>query len=354
MSTPNEGSPPLLDDDSHTTLGDDHASCSSSVNFLEPSPAQELVLRSPSAASVSAVMSPSTQTLNVLSQHDANGGGDLRYNFTQLDHDASVSTDEQVRTTHHQVNKHTQSSVMTNRQVDAAIRPSTMTDCQNVNKTELSAVREQEDSGTDRTVVTTSDDVDMANQEGTSTKMDGPGIEIEQGDRKDPPLITTNPHVANYRHPTNRTIVNPTLDVANKDEATMGQPAVATMNRPVDDNSGSAIGTNPEEKYKDWIVLSISLYRPGSLGIIVKRLNGNKQTYAFIKEVKAGSQAEAAGLMAGDIVLASYDEALKWSSGPRPLCFSVCRKPSSQPVQSEPRQLQPSHLQGSHMAVDVR
>lgn len=373
MPAPNDGcGPTSWDDDSHTTLGlgDDHASCSSSVDLLEPSPAQELVVRSPSAASVSAVMSPSTQTLNVLSQHDATGGGDLRYDFSQLVHDASATTDEQVKTTHRQVDAATQSSVKTNRHVDTATRPSITTDFQKTDRQgaqmEPSAITKQDDSSADCPVVTMNDDVDMAihqttdlpvgivNQEGTSTKMDGPGVEIEQVDRKDPPLITTNPHVTIHGHVTNRTITDPPIVAVKKEETTMDQTAVATMNQPVDENSGSAIATNPQEDYKDWVMLPISLHQPGSLGLVIKRLNLSKQTHNLIKQVKAGSQAEAAGVMAGDILVASYDDALEWSRGPRPICFSVLRNPSSQPVQPGPRQLQPSHLQGSHTAAQVR
>jgi hypothetical protein len=97
-----------------------------------------------------------------------------------------------------------------------------------------------------------------------------------------------------------------------------------------DDDSHTTLGgDNANESFakKDWVKLSFSLPDPGSLGIVIKKLYlTNKYTVTQIKTVTAGSQAETAGVVAGDIVMAKREEILKWNKGPRPICFSVLRK----------------------------
>jgi hypothetical protein len=80
---------------------------------------------------------------------------------------------------------------------------------------------------------------------------------------------------------------------------------------------------------KDWVKLSFSLPDPGPLGIVIKKLYlTNRYTVSQIEMVNAGSQAETAGVVAGDVVFVESEEEseeiLKWNEGP--LCFSVLRK----------------------------
>ena len=84
------------DDDSHTTLnrqGGDDDSCATSIDLLAPSPQKENDAVNSIASSPAPKISPSTQTLNVLSQHDAVGGGNLQYDMRNLNQDASDVTD---------------------------------------------------------------------------------------------------------------------------------------------------------------------------------------------------------------------------------------------------------------------
>lgn len=83
------------DDDSHTTLnrqGSDDDSCATSIDLLAPSPQKENDAVNSIASSPAPKISPSTQTLNVLSQHDAVGGGNLQYDMRNLNQDASDVT----------------------------------------------------------------------------------------------------------------------------------------------------------------------------------------------------------------------------------------------------------------------
>jgi hypothetical protein len=189
------------DDDSHTTLsrGEEERiefeSCASSVDLLAspvsrrhnsiPSPRRPTAPSSPS--STQSVISPSTQTLNVLSQHDAAGGGNLRYDMNNLEQDASAVTASQ--------------------QVVAA----------------------------------------------------------------------------------------------------------------------------EKDRFADWKIISMSLTKPGALGMTVRRLitegSEGSHRYTMIKKVVPESQAEKAGVLVGDIVGAKYEEVIQWKDKPRPVTFCVLRQP---------------------------
>lgn len=88
------------DDDSHTTLSrggtyekDEVESITSSVDLLaSPSTTHRNGAAPSHSASLQSITSPSTQTLNILSQHDAIGGGNLRYDRNNMDRDASAVT----------------------------------------------------------------------------------------------------------------------------------------------------------------------------------------------------------------------------------------------------------------------
>jgi hypothetical protein len=90
----------------------------------------------------------------------------------------------------------------------------------------------------------------------------------------------------------------------------------------------------PSFPKKDWVKLSFSLPDRGSLGFVFKKLYLTSRYFAYqIETVIAGSQAETAGVVAGDVVMdesekvfvmAESQEILKWNEGP--LCFSVLRK----------------------------
>jgi hypothetical protein len=121
--------------------------------------------------------------------------------------------------------------------------------------------------------------------------------------------------------------------------ATKDDDSHTTLGR--DDDNESFASMEKERKQaatsfssKDWLKLSFSLPDPGSLGIVFKNLYLTKRyTVSQIETVIAGSQAETAGVVAGDVVMdesekvvvmAESEEILKWNEGP--LCFSVLRK----------------------------
>jgi hypothetical protein len=381
-------------------------------------------------------MSPSTQTLNVLSQHDATGGGDLRYDFSQLDNDASATTHEQMSTTNRQMDTASQPCVTTNQEQDTTPRPSVTTDLpvarvnyqQAVNaadrpviktnpqgakkavatnrkkdttttnpkvdtatrpsvttdfvtkdlpvvktnaqgaKKDQPAVKKQQVARSEKRCVERANhqltdlSVGMANHIGTNAKTDEPDVKKQRVKRKDPPLVTKNQHAANHRQQVDRTVTDSPIVTANKQDTTTDQQVDAT-NKQVDSKSRQVIVKDPKEDYKDWVKLSFSLPDPGSLGIVIKKLHLTNRTYALVKAVKAGSQAETAGVVAGDVVVVEYEEALKWSNGPRPICFFVLRKPPHQVVQlhcatadSEARQAvaAPTSEHGMHGEADGR
>ena len=193
------------DDDSHTTLnhqGGDDDSCASSVDLLAPSPQKENnAANTTTAASPAPSISPSTQTLNVLSQHDAVGGGNLQYDIRNLNQDASAVT-------------------------------------------AAASQQQQEDS-----------------QEMTASQQ---------------------------------------------------------------------VQVSAQNDFQGWNLFTIALTEPGSLGMTVRRLplDDPSKSYTIVHKVHPNSQADRAGVLPGDVVAATYEEVTKWPQGPRPIAFSVIRKPA--------------------------
>jgi hypothetical protein len=185
---------------------------------------------------------------------------------------------------------------------------------QQVSKSENYNVERADHQSTDRSV-------SPANHYVKNARRDEPGFKMQ---RKDLPLAPTNQHVANHPQRMDTTVNDPPVVTVNTQDTTMDGQVVVTSKQ-VDRKSREVIVNDPSIDYKNWATLSFSLSDPGSLGLVVKKLNLTNQTYALIKEVKAGSQAETAGIMASDIVVADYEEVLKWSKGPRPIRFLVLR-----------------------------
>ena len=92
-----------------------------------------------------------------------------------------------------------------------------------------------------------------------------------------------------------------------------------------------------KDEFSDWSMVTVALTQPGSLGMTVRRLTLQNplRSYTIIKKVKAGSQADVAGVKVGDVVGARYEEVAKWGNGPRPVAFCVLRKPSDNRVQEK-------------------
>lgn len=413
VATTNDNGPMAADDDSDTTLGgdDDHASCSSSVDLLKLPPDQQLVVLSPSPFSVAAVMSPSTQTLNVLSQHDATGGGDLRYDFSQLDHDASETAYEQTSTANRQLDTASQTSVTTNQdqdavpppsvtsdlpiagtnyqrvvntsdrcviktnpegakktvatkrkedtnttntnpEVDTATRPSITTDvdtkdlpvvktnAKRIKKGEPAVKKQQvaksENRNVERADIQSTDrSISMSNHYGTNSQTNEPDVKKQS---KDPPLSTTNQHVADHQQHMDTTVSDPPVVTVNINDTTMDEQVVAARLHD-DRKSRQAVVKSPSLNFKNWVTLSFSLPDPGALGIVIKKLRLTNLTYALVKEVKAGSQAETAGVMVGDVLLAKYEDVLKWSKGPRPISLLLYRNCLSDVAQEQAKEV---------------
>lgn len=64
--------------------------------------------------------------------------------------------------------------------------------------------------------------------------------------------------------------------------------------------------------------------------MMVRRLplEDPSKSYTIVHRVHPNSQADRAGLLPGDVVAATHEEVTKWPQGPRPIAFSIIRKPA--------------------------
>jgi len=125
-----------------------------------------------------------------------------------------------------------------------------------------------------------------------------------------------------------------TLNVLSQHDAVGGGNLRYDMSKMSQDASAvtasQQVQLSERNDFCDWTMTTVTLTKPGPLGMTVRRLTLENPTrsYAMINNVKPKSQAEKAGVLPGDIVGAKYDEVKEWSKGPRPLIFCILRKPS--------------------------